>query len=234
MSEPDPRRRPRPIGVAILAGIALIAIALFASLSLDEGDTDPIEIDDAGDVRKLVGGIPQLEGRLGEDNAPVTVEVFNDLQCTDCADWQLDVIESLIAERVRGGEVKLEFRHWSMTERPSGVASYGAVSAGLQGQQWQFIELFFRNQAEATSRGVTQEFLDEVAKGVLNLNVEQWQNDFDEPEVTDALEADDLLAVEERIPTEPAVIVSGPAASVKLVETPTLDEIRAAIAEAGA
>ena len=121
MSEPAPRRRPRPLGVVILALIALIGVALFASLSLDEGDTDPIEIDDAGDVRKLVGGIPQLEDRLGEDNAPVTVEVFNDLQCTDCADWQIDVIEPLIEEEVRGGDVKLEFRHWSMTERPSGV-----------------------------------------------------------------------------------------------------------------
>ena len=96
---------------------------------------------------------------------------------------------------VRAGEVKLEYRHWSMTERPAGVASYGAVAAGLQAQQWQFIELFFHNQDEATSRGVTQEFLDEVAKGVLNLNVEQWQNDFDEPEVKETLE-DEALAID--------------------------------------
>ena len=99
----------------------------------------------------------------------------------------------------------------------------------MQAQEWQFIELFFRNQAEATSRGVTQEFLDEVAKGVLNLNVEQWQNDFDEPEVKETLERDDLVAIEERIPTEPAVIVSGPGGIVKLIETPTLAEVRAAI-----
>jgi protein-disulfide isomerase len=231
VSEPAPRRRPRPLGVAILALIALIGVALFASLSLDEGDTDPIEIDDAGDVRKLVGGIPQLESRLGEDNAPVTIEVFNDLQCTDCADWHIDVIEPLISDEVRSGDAKLEIRHWSMTERPSGVSSYGAVSAGLQAQQWQFISLFFHNQNEAEQRGVTQGFLDEVAKGVLNLNVEQWQNDFDEPEVKDTLEADDLTAIEERIPTEPGVIVTGPGGEVKLVETPTLAEIRAAIDE---
>lgn len=231
MTERAPRRRPRPIGVAILVGIALISLGVVAALSLDKGDIDPIEIDQAGDVRKLIGGIPQLEDRLGDDDSPVTVEVFNDLQCTDCAEWQLEVVEPLFEEEVRGGDVKLEYRHWSVTERPSGVASYGAIAAGLQAQQWQFIELFFRNQDEAISRGVTQEVLDEVAKGILNLNVEQWQDDFDEPEIQETLEADDLLAVGERIPTEPAVIVSGPRGTVKLVETPTLDEVRQAIGE---
>ena len=203
---------------------------MIASLSLDEGDTDPIEINGAGEVRKLVGGIPQLEERLGEDDAPVTVEVFNDLQCTDCADWQLEVIEPLIEDEVRAGEVKLEFRHWSMTERRHRRRRPTARSPpGCRTQQWQFIELFFHNQDEATSRGVTQEFLDEVAKGVLNLNVEQWQHDFDEPEVKETLEDDDMRAIEERIPTEPAVIVSGPGGIVKLIETPTLAEVRGAI-----
>ena len=232
MSQPPSRRRPRPIGVAILVGIVLIGVAVIASLSLDEGDTDPIEIDDAGEVRKLVGGIPQLEARLGEDNAQVTGITPDYLEVRSRSDWQLDVIEPLIEEEVRGGEVKLEYRHWSMTERPAGVASYGAVAAGLQAQEWQLIELFFHNQEEATSRGVTQAFLDEVAKGVLNLNVEQWQNDFDEPEVKETLEDDDLRAIEERIPTEPAVIVSGPGGTIKLTETPTPAEVREAIEQA--
>jgi hypothetical protein len=117
--------------VALLALIALIGVALFASLSLDEGDTDPIEIDGAGDVRKLVGGIPQLEDRLGEDNAPVKIEVFNDLQCTDCADWQVDVIETLIADEVRGGDVKLEFRpRRGSGSRRSSPRTWPATSRG--------------------------------------------------------------------------------------------------------
>lgn len=233
MSAGSPRHRPRPLGVAILVLIALVSVAAVASLSLDEGNTDPIEIDDAGEVRKLVGGIPQLQERLGQDGAPVTIQVFNDLQCTPCGDWQRQVVEPLIADEVRAGEVKLLFRHWSMSERRTGVAAYGAVSAGLQGQQWQFIELFFHNQGEAERRGVTQEFLDQVAKGILNLNLEQWQDDFDDPAVADTLEADDLLAIRERIPSEPAAIVTGPGGEVKLVETPSLEQVRDAVSELG-
>jgi protein-disulfide isomerase len=227
-------RRPRLVGVLIIAGAIVALLALFASLSLDEGDTDPIRIDDAGEVRKLIGGLPQLDERLGEDDAEVTVEVFNDLQCTDCASWQREVIEPLIADEARDGQVKLLFRHWSMTERPSGIASYGAVSAGLQGQQWQFIELFFRNQEEAQRFGVTQEVLDEIAKGVLNLNIEQWQRDFEDPEIPETLDADDLLAVQRRIPAEPAVVVTGPGGTRELVETPSLGEVRTAIDEVAA
>ncbi len=231
MSGPAPRRRPRLIGVLIGAGAAMALIALFASLSLDEGDTDPIQIDYAGEVRRLIGGLPQLDERLGEDDAPVTVEVFNDLQCTYCADWQRDVVDPLIADQARDGDVKFLYRHWSMTERASGIASYGAVAAGLQGQQWQFIELFFRNQGEAQRFGVTQEVLDEIAKGVLNLNIEQWQRDFEDPEIPERLEDDDLLAVQRRLPAEPAVVVTGPGGSRELVETPSLADVRAAIDE---
>lgn len=233
MSEQPARRRPRPLGVAILVLIGLVALATLASLSLDKGDTDPIQIDDAGDVRKLVGGIPQLGARLGEDNAPVTLQVFNDLQCSPCADFQVEAIEPLIADRVRAGEIKLEFHHYSMSERASGAASYGAVAAGLQDQQWQFIELVYRNQDEAKRRGVTQEFLDEIAKGILNLNVEQWQRDLDEPEVKETLEDDDMLAVERLIPAEPAVVVIGPGGERELIDTPTPEQIEAAIAEVG-
>lgn len=231
MSEPATRRRPRLVGVIVLVGVAVALLAVLASLSLDKGDTDPIKVDEAGDVRRLVGGIPQLDDRLGQDNAPVTIEVFNDMQCVSCAGWQTDVVEPLIDGEVRDGDVKLLYRHWSMTERPAGVASYGAVAAGLQGQQWQFIELFFRNQEEARKRGVTQEFLDQVAAGILNLNVEQWQRDFEEPEIAEKLDADDMLAVERRIPAEPAVVVTGPGGSRELIDTPSLDAVRQAIDE---
>jgi protein-disulfide isomerase len=231
MMELEPRRRPRLAGVIVIGLIALIAIAVIASLSLDEGETDPISIDGAGDVRKLVGGIPQLGSRLGEDDAPVTIEVFNDIQCIDCAAFQREVIDPLITDEVRGGDVKLEIRHYSMSERLSGAGAFGAVAAGLQDQQWQFMVLFFRNQDEAEKRGVTQALLDEVAKGVLNLNVEQWQRDLEEPEVAETLEQDDLLAIERRIPAEPAVVVVGAGGERELVETPTLEQVRAAIDE---
>lgn len=233
MSPAEPHRRPRTAGVIVLALIALIGLGVIAALSLDDGEDEPIEISGASEVQTLVGGIRQLGDRLGREDAPVTVEVFNDLQCAKCAEWQLDVIDPLIEGPVRDGDVKLVFRHYSVDQdRATGVGGLGAVAAGLQDHQWQFIELFFRNQGIAEEQGVvSQGLLEQVANGILNLNVEQWQRDFNEDEVRETLDDDELRAVDLRIPSDPAVLVSGPADSQLLVEAPPLDDVEAAIAE---
>jgi protein-disulfide isomerase len=233
LSPAEPHRRPRTAGVIVLALIALIGLGVIAALSLDDGEDEPIEISGASEVQTLVGGIRQLGNRLGREDAPVTVEVFNDLQCAKCAEWQLDVIDPLIEGPVRDGDVKLVFRHYSVDQdRATGVGGLGAVAAGLQDHQWQFIELFFRNQGIAEDQGVvSQGLLEQVANGILNLNVEQWQRDFNEDEVRETLDDDELRAVDLRIPSDPAVLVSGPADSQLLVEAPPLDDVEAAIAE---
>jgi protein-disulfide isomerase len=225
--------RPRVAGVIAIAVIVAIGIAAIASLSLDEGETDPIEISGAGAVQRLLGGIRQLDQRLGDDDAAVTIEVFNDLQCEPCAAYQLEVVEPLIEDEVRSGEAKLLFRHFTTSERASTLAAFGAVAAGEQGDEWQFIELFFRNQAEAAEHGVTDEFLERIAGAILEFNVEQWQQDFDDSEVRERIDADAELAGQRRLPAEPAVVVTGQRGDRELVESPPLTEIEAAIAEVG-
>jgi len=231
VTESTPRRRPRLAGIVAIVVIGLIGLAVLASLSLDDGEDEPIEITGAQEVQRLVGGIPQLEDRLGEDSAPVTIEVFSDLQCEGCADYHLATIDPLIEDEVRAGEAKLVFRHYSMdADRATGVAGLGAESAGLQGQQWQFIELFFRNQEEAGNSGIiSQPFLDQIANGILNLNVEQWQRDFNESEIQDELEEDEMAAIGRRLPLDPAVVVTGNDRDQELIEEPSLEEIRQAI-----
>ena len=229
MSEDPARRRPRPVGVIVIVlALALVGTAI-VSIALDEGESDPIEITGAGTVQKLLGGIPQRDAVLGSDSAPVTVELFNDLQCPACADYQLRVIPPLVEEQVRGGEVKLVFRHFSLSQRATGLAAHAAAAAGEQGRQWQYIQLFYINQDEAAKRGVTDELLERVASAVLELDLQEWNDARDDQEVTEAVEADGELAAQRRLPAEPAVVVHGPRGSRELIESPTLTEIVRAI-----
>ena len=231
MSEAPQGRRPRTAGVVVLVLAALLLLFVIASLSLDEGDEETVEITGADEVQRQVGGIPQDGAILGSSDAPVTAQVFSDLQCVPCADYQRETITPLIEGPVRDGDLKLEFHHFQMAQSGFANASFGAVAAAKQDDEWQFIQLFFINQDEAPRGGATDDFLNQIANAILNFNVEQWQRDRDEPEVTETLDADDELAAEHRFPAEPAVVVEGPRGSRELTESPPVAQIEAAIAE---
>lgn len=214
------------VALAVVIGLLLAGIA---SLSLDESEDEPIDIEGAGETQKLYGGIPQGGATLGSDDAPVEITLFNDMQCADCDEYQLEVVPPLTDDLVRPGEARLTYRHFTMSERASGLASFGAIAAGEQGRQWQYLHVFFLNQDDAEREGVTEEFLRNVARAVLELDVDQWNNDVEDPEVRETIDADGEIAADLRLPAEPAVLVDGPRGTRKLVESPSLDEIEAAV-----
>jgi protein-disulfide isomerase len=230
----DPRestgwRRPPLVGLIIMAVcLGLLGFAI-VSISIGTGGEGQIKITGAEETQSLLGGIQQDGPRLGPPDAPVSIQVFNDLQCDSCSDWNRDVIDPLIAGPVRGGQVQMTFHHFPMSESGFGLAGYGAVAAAKQDDEWQFIQLFFVNQDEAKKRGATQDFLDNVARAILNFNVEQWQHDIKDSDVQQTLEADDKLSAERRFPAKPAVVVGGPNGSVQLDEAPSLADVQAAI-----
>jgi protein-disulfide isomerase len=225
------RRRPRTVGVVAIALAALVLIFVIASISLDEGETESAEITGAGEVQRQLGGIPQDGRRLGSADAPVTVQVFTDLQCEPCADFQRETIAPLVEEPVRDGELALELHHSPFTQSGFSNASFGAVAAAEQDDEWQFAQLFFHNQEEAERVGATDEFLDQIANAIIEFNVEQWQRDRDDPEVIETLEADDELRAERGFSGEPAVVVEGPSGTRELTGSPSLEQIETAIAD---
>jgi protein-disulfide isomerase len=233
VNEDLPRRRPRIVGLIVLAVcVGLLGFAI-VSLSVGSGGGEDIKISGAQEVQSLLGGIPQDGARLGSSSAPVTVQVFNDLQCDPCSIWNRQVIVPLIQGPVRDGDLQLLYHNFPMTQSGFFLGAYGAVAAAKQDYEWQFIELFFYNQDEAEKHQADQEFLDNIARGVgvVNFNVEQWQRDMDDSDIQQTLDADDRLAAERRLPAEPAVVVGGPNGTKQLVESPSLAEVQAAIAE---
>jgi protein-disulfide isomerase len=228
-AEAPPRRRPRAVGVVIVLVVVGLLIVGLASLSLDDGKEDPIRITGAGEVQQLLGGIEQKDGTLGNPDAPVTIDVFNDLSCDPCSDWQLEVIPKLVDDYVREDKVQLTYRHFAMGERESSEADYGALAAAQQDYEWQYVELFFINQDEAKRVGITDEFQSDLANAVLEMDADQWRKDFTAPEVQATIDSDNKVAADLLLPAQPAVIVSGPGGEKKLVASPSYDDIVEAI-----
>jgi protein-disulfide isomerase len=214
--------------VALALG-AIGLVAAIVTIAVGEGGPQPADVGGVNEVQRLLGGIEQDGAYLGPEEAPVTVTVFNDLQCTPCADFQLEEVDPLIEEYARTDDVRFELRHFAISGHDTVRAAYAATAAGEQGRQWQYADLFLRNQDLAAEEGVTDELLRELAEAVPELETDQWEEDLDSSEVAERVEADARLAAELELPAEPAVVVSGPGGDEVLVETPEREEIDAAI-----
>jgi protein-disulfide isomerase len=234
VNEDQPRRRPRIIGLLVLAlCVGLLGFAI-VSLSVGSGgEKNEVRITGAEEVQSLVGGIPQDGATLGSPDASVTVQVFNDLSCDPCSDWNRDVVVPLIQGPVRSGDVQLVYHNFPMSQSGFFLGAYAAVAAAKQDYEWQFIELFFANQDEAKEHGADQDFLDAIARGVgvVNFNVEQWQRDMKDDDIQATLDADEKITAERRLPAEPAVVVGGANGTEQLIQSPSLAEVQAAIAK---
>jgi len=217
----------------LLAVGGLAVIAAIISIAVGEGGPGGTEIGGVNEVQELFGGIEQEGAYIGPDDAEVTVAVFNDLQCTDCADYEIEVIDPLIAEYARTDMARFEFRHFSLAPNDTTLAAIAAEAAGLQERQWQYLDTFLRNQDVIRSRGVSEELLREVAEAVPLLEVDLWEQDFESPEAEELVREDAVLAVELELPAQPAVVVSGPGGQRELIESPSAAEIEAAIEELG-
>ena len=222
--------------------VALLALGLFAlgytivELSTQKPGDPVVHVDGISDAQGLFGGVPQEGDRLGSEDAPVTIQVFNDLQCSECQDDFLSTIPELTERYARPGDVKLLYRHYSNSINPEQLGFYGAEAAADQGYGWQYIYLFFRNQDEAERFGVDQEFLASIAGGVEELEIQEWEKDLEENgqkggPIEQRLERSEQLGRDLKIRTGQGMVINGPNGTVTLQEGPSLAEVEAAIAE---
>jgi protein-disulfide isomerase len=233
--------RPLPRRGRILV-VTLLALGLFAlsyaivAISTQKASDDVVHVAGVSDAQRLFGGVPQEGDRLGSSDAPVTVQVFNDLQCSDCRDDFLGTIPELAERYARPGEAQFLYRHYSNSINTQQLGFYGAEAAADQGYGWQYIYLFFRNQDEAERLGVDQELLASVAGGVEELDPEEWDADLESNggsggAIDRRLEGYEELGRELGIRKGQGVIVNGPGGTVTLQEGPSLAAVEAAIAE---
>jgi protein-disulfide isomerase len=235
--KPVPRRGRLWIALVLTLGLVALGYSI-VNISTQKAGKSAIEIEGINEAQEIFGGVPQEENRLGSSDAPVTIQIFNDLQCSSCREPFLETVPALTEKYARPGTVKLLYHHYSNAENAIEAGFYGAEAAEEQGYGWQYIYLFFRNQEELKEIGPTrfEEFTDSVAGGVEELNAPEWESALDEKgqaggPMQKRLEAQDELGQELGIRIGQAAIVSGPNGTRTLQDSADLGEIERAIAE---
>lgn len=232
---PAPRRGRLWVLLALALAIAALGYAV-VGISTREADPDVIRVAGIADAQRLFGGVPQAGDRLGSADAPVSIQVFNDLQCSSCRAGFLATVPALVEGYARPGEAKLLMRHYSVARNPLEVGFFGAEAAARQGYGWQYTYLFFRNQDEAERLGIDDEFMASLAGSLGEFEVTEWREDLDREggpggPIAEKLEGYEELGSELGIRAGGAAIVSGPGGTRTLQDGPTLAQIERAIAE---
>jgi protein-disulfide isomerase len=167
-----------------LTGFLFVSVAL-GTILLIKPDSSSAGQDGQIDhkVSALLAGIPQEGRTLGTSSAPVTLQVFADLEDSDSKRWFLTLLPAIIRTFVRTGILKIEYRSFKTNTIGSEIfvkQQAAALAAGAQDKLWNYVDTFYHEQGQEYTPYVTESYIDSIASQVPDLNIGQWHKDRDD------------------------------------------------------
>jgi protein-disulfide isomerase len=215
------------LGVVVVI-VVVILVAAGGGSSKSPGAAkrhSPQEAKLVSEVGTLLSGIPQSGGVLGRTSAPVTLVYFGDLQCPFCGEFSRTALTQLIERYVRPGKLRIEYRNLeTATHEPETFRTQqtAAMAAGKQNREWDYIELFYRQQGSEDSGYVTEEFLRGIAQQIPGLNLATWLAARSDPEFATQITTDAQAANNAGFTGTPAFQIGRTGGALKKLEYESL------------
>jgi protein-disulfide isomerase len=195
-------RQASPRALAIAGGVVLIiviAIVLGVVLSggsgsggsgvVTQADLDglgttgnassQIALPGAQDANNLFKGIPQNGLVLGNPKAKVKMQMFIDVQCPICQDYEVNHLPSVVNKYIKTGKVQLDLKPWAFIGDQSFTGRLGLIAAADQNKAFEYSKVLYDNQppnSESTGY-LTGRWMAQIAASVTGLNLAQWRDD---------------------------------------------------------
>ncbi len=223
-------RKQRQQRISLIVGIAAVALIILAILILPSifEATRPVgEIVQVTPVeRPLVDGLA-----LGAEDAPVTVEVFEDFQCPRCAEFATQVEPQIVENYVPNGQVRFIFRHFPVLDdlsgsRESDQAANASMCAMEQGKFWEYHDFVYANW-DGENQGAYRDARLIAFAEAAGLDMDQFNQCFEENRYRAEIEADLNRGRSMGVQGTPSVYVNGEAISPGFV--PTYQAVQEAI-----
>lgn len=209
------QRRKRLYTIAGALVVAIIVVAVVIAVASGGGSSSSGGSSGSA-VTKLLTGIPQNGRTLGRPGAPVTVTVYEDLECPVCKEFSQGAQHDLIQNEIRAGKAKMIFK--SLQTATPDLATFqfqqqAAIAAGRQNKLWNFVETFYKEQGPEGTPYVTEGFLTKIAKQIPGLDVSQWSKTRKTADLSSAVTGDLSEAHNKGFNSTPTIVVQGPDAS---------------------
>lgn len=224
-----------PLALAVPVAVIAVIVATSGGPSMAESKSFSATEEAAiSRTENLLAGIPQRGAALGDPEAPVTLQFFGDLQCSQSRQVMLGALPFLIRHWVRGGELRMVFRS-TKTDTPSSSEflhqHIAALAAGQQGKMWTFVNLFYREQRPEFSRYADDDFLEGIAEQA-GVDLWQWAEERESDQWARKIGADELLAWDQEVPgrSTPSFLIgptrgeARPLRHISLYESKVFDE----------
>lgn len=231
-------RKERRQRLMVILGIGLVALLVVGIIALpfiqrtiatNNAANAPV-----GDIVEITPvERPQVDGRaMGDPNAPVQIEVYEDFQCPACRTYS-DQVEPRIAEElVATGQVYYVFRHYPFIDDRSAIkesdqAANASMCAAEQGRFWDYHDMLFANWNGENEGAFRDNRLVAFAE-TIGLDMTQFNACFEANRFESEIEADLNKGTSLGVVGTPSVFVNGEQVAPGFV--PTFEQIQEAMA----
>jgi len=222
-------RQQRLITIGIVVVIALVVVAIIVVPTVQK------LMNPAGKIVNIKPtSYPNEHGTtMGDANAKVKVEMFEDFQCPRCKEFSTQTEPLIIQQFVEPGKAYLVYYNFPILDRdPNFQDSHQAASAAEcaadQNRFWDFKQLAYANSTEAAG-SFSDARLTEFAKA-LGLDMNKFNACYTTNAHKDTIQQNLALGAKLSVTGTPTVLVNGK--NVAPGMTPTFEQVQQAIQQA--
>jgi protein-disulfide isomerase len=193
----------------------------------------------AAEANNLFKGVPQQGLTLGNPKAPVTMEMFIDVQCPVCDDYEVNHLPGGVKQYIRDGKVQLHLKPWAFLGSQSFSGRRGLIAAADQNKGFEYAKVLYDNQRTENTGWLTGREMAIIAASVNGLDLAKWRDDVNGSGSESTAKEVDALATQRKVSGTPTILV-GPTGGKLVVATgstydPTAVEqaLRSAVAGTG-
>jgi protein-disulfide isomerase len=219
-------RQASPKALGIAGGIVLVlVIGIVLAVVLGSGggsgsgttsalpttgsSTGPAALPGAPEANALFKGIPQEGLVLGNPAAPVTMEMFIDVQCPICQRYEVDSLPTIVKQYIRSGKVQLHLQPWAFIGPDSRSGRLALIAASFQNKGFEYAKVLYDNQPPNSENTgwLNDSMMGQIAASVDGLDVQKVLSQKNDPGAADIASRVDHLAHVANVQGTPTVLV---------------------------
>ena len=190
--------------IAIGLGVALIVALAAIGYASSQRRQAPASSAQSIDQRT---GQPVERTAIGDPNAPVLVETYEDFLCPHCADFTFE-LGPVLLDLVKEGKVRWEYKYRVIGGSDSLTANMAAECAADQGKFWEYHEELFRRIEENGKVAIFPNSLKKLAAD-LGLDTERFDQCLDSKQHLQDVQKIDRAAADRGINGTPTIFING-------------------------